>query len=110
MAGGTLDPKDLFDFFGDEEVEASVNPYDECVKRLSGLNVGDAVRVGRTTWRVWRVRGVEVYLTKAGTKGKKLYQLTLGSVSPCVFEVHEINPGSGAIIPRMSPIAQGLLV
>lgn len=104
----SLDPKDLFDFFEDEE-DSAPNPYDACVRQLDGLGVGDVVRVGRSLWSVWRTRGVEIYLTKHGTQGKKLYQLKLASAAPCVFEVHEINPGSGEIIPRLSPIASGPL-
>jgi hypothetical protein len=106
---GSLDPKDLFDFFDDEEDGRAPNPYNDCAMQLEGLEVGDVVRVGRVIWSVWRKRGVEVYLTKHATKGKKLYQLKLASAPPCVFEVHEINPGSGDIIPRLSPLASGPL-
>lgn len=97
------------DFFPEVEPAAEDSARDRCAKLASELSVGDVVRVGRSVWKVWRTHGVTVYLTKAGTKGKKLYQLTLGSFEPCVYEVHEINPGSGEIIPRMSPIAKGTL-
>lgn len=103
-----IDPNDLFDFFEEEESSAP-NPYDECARQLEGLSVGDVVRVGRSTWSVWRKRGVEIYLTKHKTQGKKLYQLKLASAPPCIFEVHEINPGSGDIVPRLSPLASGPL-
>lgn len=96
------------DFFP-EDADAEESPRDRCAKLASGLEVGDVVRVDRSVWQVWRTRGGTVYLTKVGTKGKKLYQLTVGSLEPCHYEVHEINPGSGEIIPRMSPLAKGVL-
>lgn len=97
------------DFFPEDAQDAEESPRDRCAKLASELAVGDVVRVDRSVWQVWRTRGGTVHLTKVGTKGKKLYQLAVSSFEPCHYEVHEINPGSGDIIPRMSPIAKGVL-
>jgi hypothetical protein len=96
------------DFFPESAADVVVeNPRDVCVRLLSNLTVGDPVRIGKATWKVWRTVGVTVWMTKAGTQGKKLYQLVPSGFSPCTFEVHEVYPGSGAIIPRSGPLARG---
>lgn len=51
------------------------------------------MKVGKHTFRVERVIGVTVYLTKG--KGQKLYTLKVVSLEPPVVVVDEVWGGSG---------------
>jgi len=83
-----------FDSEDDTPVRA-ITPRDAASLVLSSLQAGDVVRVGKTRWEIFRVTGVYVLATKAGTSGKKLYQISVSSFEPLEFEVSEIYGGSG---------------
>ena len=87
-----LDPDDLFP---EQTAPSAPSPRDLCISSVESLPVDSVVAVGGKAWQVWRSQGVTKYLTKAGTKAKKLYRLHLTGNEPCCVEVKEVNPGSG---------------
>ena len=91
MANGSLPPG--FEEFEFEEVSES--PRDRCARRLSDLKKNDVVTVGKSRWKIWRSTGITNIVTKAGTKGRKLYDLHVTDIERCCIEVREISPGMG---------------
>ena len=79
---------------------------DYCAMKLSRLAAGDIVTVGRTRWQVFRNRGVTNYITKEGSKGRKLYTLHATSLDPCCIEVREVFGGSGDLMDKPA-VARG---
>jgi hypothetical protein len=62
---------------------------------LESQRPGQHLKVGRHEFVIWRSRGSEVFMTKAKSKGRKLYKLEAVSFTPVTFEVIEVSGGSG---------------
>jgi len=85
---------------------------DSCVSKLQALKHGDEIRIGGKKWVVWRYahertdapRGVEVFVLRAGSKGKKLYRLVPFELEGCKVHVQLVN-GMGEVI--QGPVATG---
>jgi hypothetical protein len=104
---GGMDAFDMFDVFDDQEPVPELSDRDICAQVLTGLKAREEFKVGGQKWVVWRVTGGTVLMTKAGTAGKKLYQLVVAKLEPCLFEVYEVSPGSGTIFTPGQPTAEG---
>lgn len=96
-------PQELtgFDLFEDMAEAPEPTARDIVAKTLGGLVKGDTVRVGRSAWTVWRAHGLTVYVTKAGSAGRKLYVLRpADSVLDGTHDVEvlEVSPGSGNLL------------
>ena len=105
-AGRLFEGVDFFDV-GDADEEESPP---SCYQRLQRLEVGDEVRVCRVIFVVWRTNGGgTIYLTRAGTRGKKLYTIRVTEIEGCHVEVLEVWPGSGDIKEGLKPAATGSL-
>lgn len=81
---------------------------DRCIRALS-LKKGDIVSVGKSRWEVERSRGVTSYVTKVGTKGKKLYTFVTTEIDRCCIEVRQVFPGSGDVMQDKKAVAKGCL-
>lgn len=103
MSNGLPDGWDAFDVDVEPREES---PRDRCIRRLTALKKGDTVRIGKHKWTVWRSTGVSNIVTKAGTKGRKLYQINTTEIDRCCVEVIEVNPGTGEPLGK-KPAAKG---
>jgi hypothetical protein len=80
---------------------------DACGRRLSSLSKGDVVTVGRTRWRVFKNIGVQNFVERDGSKGRKLYRLEATSLDPCCIAVREVFGGSGELMLDKPAAAKG---
>jgi hypothetical protein len=72
---------------------------------LESQQPGQQLKVGRHKFVIWRSRGSEVFMTKAGSKGRKLFKLEVSSFHPVTFEVVEVSGGSGEKLGK-PPVAR----
>lgn len=79
------------------------NERDHCATFLTSHVRDQELKIGKHKFRVEKVNGVTVYVTKG--KGRKLYVLHVSSLTPCTIEVREVWPGSGSLKEGEPPVA-----
>lgn len=95
-----------FDFFDEVEEAAPLSKRDEAAMLMSSLKKGDTFKLGGTRWTVFLDQGAVKLVTKAGTKGKKLYVVRAAATDE--FEVREVIEGGANYSSSVE--AQGLII
>jgi len=97
----------IIDFFLDvkpreipSQERAEIEARDRAFRFLESHHAGQKLKVGHHTFRVYRVRGSEVYLIKGA--GRKLYKLEVVNFSPLTIDVIEVSGGSGTPLGKKS--------
>jgi hypothetical protein len=104
---GDLFPEDFFpkvrELSPEEKAESEART--KAWRFLESQQPGQLLKVGRHKFVIWRSRGSEVFMTKAGSKGRKLFKLEVSSFHPVTFDVVEVSGGSGTSLGK-PPIAR----